>query len=245
MDHTTTDFGYKTVDTLAKSGEVAKVFHSVAKKYDLMNDMMSFGLHRVWKAYTVHLANVRPGMKILDIASGTGDLAGAFAKKVGETGMVWHTDINSSMLSIGRDRMLNAGHSLPTAIANAEYLPFQDNTFDIVSVAFGLRNMTHKIAALHSMQRVLKPGGKLMVLEFSKVNAVLQPLYDTYSFKLLPWLGKKMLNDGASYQYLAESIRMHPDQTTLKTMIEQVNLVNVHIHNMTGGVVTLHTATKN
>ena len=239
-----THFGYKTVNTTAKASEVSKVFHSVAQKYDVMNDVMSAGLHRVWKAYTIHLAGVRPGMKVLDIAGGTGDLAGAFAKQVGETGVVWHTDINPSMLKIGRDRMLNAGYNLPTAVADGEHLPFQDNVFDVITVAFGLRNMTDKTAALHSILRVLKPGGKLMVLEFSKVNPSLQKIYDIYSFKVLPWLGQKIAGDAASYQYLAESIRMHPDQDTLKTMMEQVGFIHVHIHNMTGGVVALHTATK-
>jgi demethylmenaquinone methyltransferase/2-methoxy-6-polyprenyl-1,4-benzoquinol methylase len=240
----TTHFGYKTVDTTAKADEVSKVFHSVAHKYDVMNDVMSAGLHRIWKAYTIHLAGVRLGMKVLDIAGGTGDLAGAFAKQVGETGVVWHTDINPSMLKVGRDRMVNAGYSLPTAVADGEHLPFQDNVFDVITVAFGLRNMTDKTAALHSMLRVLKPGGKLMVLEFSKVNPRLQKIYDIYSFKVLPWLGQKIAGDAASYQYLAESIRMHPDQDTLKAMIEQVGFTHVQVHNMTGGVVALHTASK-
>jgi demethylmenaquinone methyltransferase / 2-methoxy-6-polyprenyl-1,4-benzoquinol methylase len=241
---TTTHFGYQTVDAAAKAGEVAKVFHSVAHKYDIMNDVMSAGLHRIWKAYTIHLAGVRSGMSVLDIAGGTGDLAGAFAKQVGPNGTVWHTDINPSMLGVGRDRMINAGHSLPTAVADGEKLPFKDNTFDVITVAFGLRNMTDKDAALKSMLRVLKPGGKLMVLEFSKIAAPLQKAYDIYSFKVLPWLGSKIAGDAASYQYLAESIRMHPDQETLKTMMESAGLSHVQIHNMTGGVVALHTATK-
>jgi demethylmenaquinone methyltransferase / 2-methoxy-6-polyprenyl-1,4-benzoquinol methylase len=240
----TTHFGYKTIDAATKSSEVAKVFHSVAKKYDVMNDVMSAGLHRVWKAYTIHLAGVRAGMTVLDIAGGTGDLASAFARQVGATGTVWHTDINPSMLGVGRDRLLNAGHSVPTAVADGEKLPFKDSSFDVITVAFGLRNMTNKEAALASMRRVLKPGGKLMVLEFSKVNPVLQPAYDLYSFKVLPWLGQIIAGDSASYQYLAESIRMHPDQATLKIMMEAAGLAYVQVHNLTGGIVALHTATK-
>jgi demethylmenaquinone methyltransferase/2-methoxy-6-polyprenyl-1,4-benzoquinol methylase len=239
-----THFGYKTVDSTAKAGKVAEVFHSVAQKYDIMNDLMSAGLHRAWKAYTIHLAGVRPGMTVLDIAGGTGDLAGAFAKQVGSTGAVWHTDINPSMLGVGRDRMVNSGHSLPTAVCDGEKLPFKDNTFDVITVAFGLRNMTDKDAALASMRRCLKPGGKLMVLEFSKVHPSLQKTYDLYSFKVLPWLGSKVAGDAASYQYLAESIRMHPDQATLKGMMENAGLSHVQVHNMTGGVCALHTATK-
>jgi demethylmenaquinone methyltransferase / 2-methoxy-6-polyprenyl-1,4-benzoquinol methylase len=241
---TQTHFGYKTVDSTAKAGKVAEVFHSVAQKYDIMNDLMSAGLHRVWKAYTIHQAGVRSGMTVLDIAGGTGDLAGAFAKQVGHTGTVWHTDINPSMLGVGRDRMVNAGHSLPTAVCDGEKLPFKDNTFDVITVAFGLRNMTDKDAALASMRRVLKPGGKLMVLEFSKVHPALQKPYDLYSFKVLPWLGSKVAGDAASYQYLAESIRMHPDQDTLKAMMETAGLAHVKVHNMTGGVCALHVGTK-
>lgn len=239
-----THFGYKTVDVSEKAAKVAGVFHSVAQKYDIMNDLMSAGLHRVWKAFTIQQAGVREGMTVLDIAGGTGDLAGAFAKRVGSTGAVWHTDINPSMLGVGRDRMVNAGHSLPTAVCDGEKLPFKDNTFDVITVAFGLRNMTDKDAALASMRRVLKPGGKLLVLEFSKVHPSLQSVYDIYSFKVLPWLGSKVAGDAASYQYLAESIRMHPDQDTLKTMMQTAGLAHVQVHNMTGGVCALHTATK-
>ena len=239
-----THFGYSTVDTADKQVKVAGVFDSVATKYDIMNDLMSAGLHRVWKAYTIHMAGVRRGMTVLDIAGGTGDLAGTFAKQVGESGMVWHTDINASMLAVGRDRMINAGNVLPTAVADAEKLPFKDDTFDVITVAFGLRNMTDKDAALASMRRVLKPGGKLLVLEFSKVAAPLQKAYDLYSFKVLPWLGSKIAGDAASYQYLAESIRMHPDQETLKAMMQNAGLAHVQVHNMTAGVVALHTATK-
>jgi demethylmenaquinone methyltransferase / 2-methoxy-6-polyprenyl-1,4-benzoquinol methylase len=235
-----THFGYTTVDSAEKASKVAQVFHSVAQKYDVMNDLMSAGLHRVWKAYTIQQAAVRSGMYVLDIAGGTGDLAGAFAKQVGASGTVWHTDINPSMLGVGRDRMINAGHCLPTAVADGEKLPFKDNTFDVVTIAFGLRNMTDKDAALASMCRVLKPGGKLLVLEFSKVHPALQKAYDVYSFKVLPWLGSKVAGDAASYQYLAESIRMHPDQDTLKTMMEQAGLNHVTVHNMTGGVCALH-----
>ena len=239
-----THFGYSTVDAVDKQAKVAGVFDSVATKYDIMNDLMSGGLHRIWKAYAVHLAGVRSGMTVLDIAGGTGDLAGVFAKKVGATGMVWHTDINQSMLSVGRDRMINAGNIMPTAVADAEQLPFKDNTFDVITLAFGLRNMTDKDAALRSICRVLKPGGKLLILEFSKVAAPLQKAYDLYSFKVLPWLGSKIAGDAASYQYLAESIRMHPDQDTLKTMMQAAGLAHVQVHNMTAGVVALHTATK-
>ena len=215
----TTHFGYKTVAEEDKVREVAKGFHSVAAKYDIMNDVMSAGLHRVWKASTIANAGVRPGFKCLDIAGGTGDLAKVFAKQAGPTGEVWLTDINESMLRVGRDRLLNRGLITPTLLCDAEKLPFPDNYFDRVSVAFGLRNMTHKDQALREMRRVLKPGGKLLVLEFSKVAAPLQKPYDIYSFKVLPWMGQKIANDADSYRYLAESIRMHPDQETLADML--------------------------
>jgi demethylmenaquinone methyltransferase/2-methoxy-6-polyprenyl-1,4-benzoquinol methylase len=240
----TTHFGYETVAEEAKVRKVAEVFHSVAAKYDVMNDLMSAGLHRLWKAFTIAQAAVRPGFKVLDIAGGTGDLAKAFAKKAGPTGEVWLTDINESMLRVGRDRLLNNGLSIPTLLCDAEKLPFADNYFDRVSVAFGLRNMTHKNAALAEMQRVLKPGGKLLVLEFSKVWEALQKPYDIYSFSVLPWLGKRIADDADSYRYLAESIRMHPDQDTLKHMMQDAGLERVEYFNLTAGVAALHTGIK-
>lgn len=240
----TTHFGYKTVAEEDKVREVAKVFHSVAAKYDIMNDVMSAGLHRVWKIFTIANAAVRPGFKCLDIAGGTGDLAKAFAKRAGPTGEVWLTDINESMLRVGRDRLLNNGLSTPTLLCDAEKLPFPDNYFDRVSVAFGLRNMTHKDAALAEMRRVLKPGGKLLVLEFSKVWEPLKKPYDVYSFSVLPWLGKQIANDSESYRYLAESIRMHPDQDTLKQMMTDAGLARVEYFNLTAGVAALHTGIK-
>jgi demethylmenaquinone methyltransferase/2-methoxy-6-polyprenyl-1,4-benzoquinol methylase len=209
-----------------------------------MNDLLSGGLHRIWKAFTIANAAVRPGMKVLDIAGGTGDLAKAFAKAAGATGEVWLTDINESMLRVGRDRLLNKGMVTPTLICDAEKLPFPDNYFDRVSVAFGLRNMTHKDVALSEMRRVLKPGGKLLVLEFSKVDPVLQKPYDFYSFTVLPWMGQKVANDSESYRYLAESIRMHPDQETLKTMMQAAGLERVQYYNLTAGVAALHTGIK-
>ena len=207
-----THFGFQSVDETQKAQRVRSVFDSVAPKYDLMNDLMSMGLHRAWKAYTVMVANLREGDKVLDIAGGTGDLAMAFAKRVGKSGQVIHTDINEAMLRTGRNRLLDAGVTLPTLVCDAEKLPFADNYFDLVSVAFGLRNMTHKDVALAEMQRVLKPGGRLLVLEFSKVAAPLEKVYDWYSFKVLPQLGKLVAGDDSSYRYLAESIRVHPDQ---------------------------------
>ena len=240
----TTHFGYKTVAEDDKVREVAKVFHSVAAKYDIMNDVMSAGLHRVWKIFTIANAAVRPGFKCLDIAGGTGDLAKVFAKQAGPTGEVWLTDINESMLRVGRDRLLNRGLMTPTLLCDAEKLPFPDNYFDRVSVAFGLRNMTHKDQALKEMRRVLKPGGKLLVLEFSKVAEPLQKPYDIYSFKVLPWMGQKIAGDAESYRYLAESIRMHPDQETLKGMMEEAGLERVTYYNLTAGVAALHTGIK-
>ncbi|MBP7579846.1 MULTISPECIES: bifunctional demethylmenaquinone methyltransferase/2-methoxy-6-polyprenyl-1,4-benzoquinol methylase UbiE [Vogesella] len=239
-----THFGFKTVDESEKAGKVAEVFHSVAQKYDVMNDLMSGGLHRVWKHFTLTTSGVRAGDKVLDIAGGTGDLARGWAKRVGKSGEVWLTDINSSMLTVGRDRLLDEGMILPVSLADAEKLPFPDNYFNAVSVAFGLRNMTHKDAALKEMFRVLKPGGKLFVLEFSKVWKPLSPLYDFYSFKALPVMGKLVANDADSYQYLAESIRMHPDQETLKQMMLDAGFGRVDYHNMTGGVVALHKGIK-
>jgi demethylmenaquinone methyltransferase/2-methoxy-6-polyprenyl-1,4-benzoquinol methylase len=241
---TQTHFGFQTVAEEEKAGKVAQVFHSVAAKYDVMNDLMSAGLHRVWKAFTIAQAGIRPGFKVLDIAGGTGDLARAFAKKAGPSGEVWLTDINESMLREGRNRLLNEGMLLPTMLCDAEKLPFPDNYFDRVSVAFGLRNMTHKDQALAEMRRVLKPGGKLLVLEFSKVAGPLQKPYDIYSFKVLPWLGQKIANDADSYRYLAESIRMHPDQETLKTMMQEAGLERVDYFNLTAGVAALHVGVK-
>lgn len=239
-----THFGFQSVPETEKAAKVAEVFHSVAARYDVMNDLMSVGLHRVWKAFTIARAAVRPGMKVLDIAGGTGDLAKAFSRAAGPTGEVWLTDINDSMLRVGRDRLLDAGVVLPTAVCDAEHLPFPDNYFDRVSVAFGLRNMTHKDRALSEMRRVLKPGGKLLVLEFSRVAKPLAPVYDWYSFKILPWLGKRVAGDGDSYRYLAESIRMHPDQETLSDMLRVAGLERVQHFNLSAGVVALHEGVK-
>ena len=236
----TTHFGFQTVDEAVKAERVAEVFHSVARKYDLMNDVMSAGLHRAWKAFTIGRAAVRPGARVLDIAGGTGDLARAMAKRAGPTGEVWLTDINESMLSAGRDRLLDEGLALPTALADAERLPFPNAYFDRVTVAFGLRNMTHQDRALAEMHRVLKPGGKLLVLEFSKVWKPLAPVYDAYSLKVLPWLGKRIANDADSYRYLAESIRMHPDQATLAAMLGTAGFARVRVFKLTAGVVALH-----
>ena len=240
----TTHFGYQSVDEQDKARRVRGVFDSVASRYDLMNDLMSAGLHRAWKAYTVMVANVQPGQRVLDIAGGTGDLALAFAKKVGPTGQVGHTDINEAMLRIGRDRLLDAGVILPTAVCDAEKLPFPDGHFDLVSVAFGLRNMTHKDAALREMARVLKPGGKLLVLEFSQVAKPLRKAYDVYSFSVLPRLGQLVAGDADSYRYLAESIRMHPNQQELKALMKSNGFGHVDFHNMAGGVVALHVGIK-
>lgn len=240
----TTHFGFQSVDESEKARRVRGVFDSVAPKYDLMNDLMSAGLHRVWKAYTVTVANVQEGHRVLDIAGGTGDLALAFAKKAGKSGCVVHTDINESMLRTGRDRLLDAGVSLPTLVCDAEKLPFPDNHFDVVSVAFGLRNMTHKDHALAEMNRVLKAGGKLLVLEFSKVAKPLEKAYDWYSFKVLPQLGKLVAGDDASYRYLAESIRMHPTQEELKALMKNAGFGHVDYHNLTGGMVALHVGIK-
>jgi demethylmenaquinone methyltransferase/2-methoxy-6-polyprenyl-1,4-benzoquinol methylase len=239
-----THFGFESVGEQDKARRVRGVFDSVAPRYDLMNDLMSMGLHRVWKAYTVLVANARPGDKVLDIAGGTGDLALAFAKKVGVTGRVVHSDINEAMLRTGRDRLLDAGVSLPTLVCDAEKLPFAAGCFDLVSVAFGLRNMTHKDTAVAEMNRVLKPGGKLVVLEFSKVAKPLEKAYDWYSFKVLPMLGKLVAGDDASYRYLAESIRMHPGPMELKALMEKAGFGHVDYHNLTGGVVALHVGIK-
>ena len=240
----TTHFGFESVDESDKAKRVRGVFDSVASRYDLMNDLMSMGLHRAWKAYTVMVANVGEGSKVLDIAGGTGDLALAFSKKVGASGEVVHTDINEAMLRTGRDRLLDAGVALPTLVCDAERLPFPDDHFDVVTVAFGLRNMTHKDAALKEMNRVLKPRGKLLVLEFSKVAKPLRKAYDWYSFSVLPRLGKVVAGDDASYRYLAESIRMHPAQEDLKTLMKEGGFGHVDYHNLTGGVVALHVGIK-
>ena len=239
-----THFGFETVDDAIKAQRVRGVFDSVATRYDLMNDLLSAGLHRVWKAYTVAVANVRPGDKVLDIAGGTGDLARAFAAKVGDRGTVVHSDINESMLRVGRDRLLDEGLALPSIVCDAERLPFADDAFNLVSVAFGLRNMTHKERALAEMRRVLRPGGKLLVLEFSKVAEPLQKAYDFYSFKLMPRVGKWVAGDADSYRYLAESIRMHPDQDTLKAMMKDNGFGHVDVHNLSAGVVALHAGIK-
>ncbi len=239
-----THFGFESVDEAEKAKHVRQVFDSVASKYDIMNDLMSAGLHRVWKRYTLMVANALPGQSVLDIAGGTGDLALGFSKQVGRAGRVVHTDINRAMLSEGRNRLLNLGVVLPTTVCDAEQLPFPDATFHVVSVAFGLRNMTHKDHALGEMLRVLKPGGKLLVLEFSKVAKPLEKLYDLYSFKVLPKIGQFIAGDADSYRYLAESIRMHPDQETLKSMMRDVGFAHVDVHNMTGGVVALHCGLK-
>lgn len=241
---TSTHFGFESVDEKDKARRVRSVFDSVAPKYDVMNDLMSMGLHRAWKAYTVLVANVKPGQQVLDIAGGTGDLSLAFAPKVGATGRVVHTDINEAMLREGRNRLIDAGVCLPTLVCDAEHLPFADGNFDLVTVAFGLRNMTHKDAALREMNRVLKPGGKLLVLEFSKVARPLEKIYDWYSFKVLPKVGKLVANDSASYQYLAESIRMHPCQEELKDLMRQSGFGHVDYHNMSGGMVALHVGIK-
>ena len=239
-----THFGFQTVDESEKAKRVRGVFDSVASKYDVMNDLMSGGLHRAWKAYTVMVANLKEGDKALDIAGGTGDLSMAFAKKVGPTGTVVHTDINEAMLRVGRDRLTDKGILLPTLVCDAEKLPFPDNHFNLVSVAFGLRNMTHKDVALKEMNRVLKPGGKLLVLEFSKVAKPLEKVYDWYSFNILPKMGSMVAGDPDSYRYLAESIRMHPGQEELKTMMQGAGFGHVDYHNMSAGIVALHVGIK-
>ena len=244
MSDKQTHFGFESVAERDKARKVAEVFHSVADRYDVMNDLMSLGLHRIWKRFASLQAAVRPGARILDIAGGTGDISRLLAKDAGPTGEVWLTDINGSMLGVGRDRLLDEGLALPVAQCDAEHLPFPDGYFDLVTVAFGLRNMTHKDAALKEMCRVLKPGGKLMVLEFSKVWKPLAPAYDAYSFGLLPRLGQLVAKDSASYKYLAESIRMHPDQETLKQMLLEAGFGKVDYYNLTLGVVALHVGVK-
>ena len=243
----TTHFGYKDVPTEEKQAMVADVFHSVAAKYDVMNDLMSFGVHRLWKRFTIDMSGVRPGNKVLDLAGGTGDLTKKFSKIVGPAGKVVLADINSSMLEVGRERLTNQGYvgNIEYVQANAQYLPFEDNTFDVITIAFGLRNVTDKDEALRSMFRVLKPGGRLLVLEFSQANnPLLKKAYDLYSFTALPLMGKIVTNDSESYKYLAESIRMHPDQETLKGMMQDAGFNRVSYHNMTGGMVALHRGIK-
>lgn len=244
MSDKQTHFGFQTVKEEEKQHKVGEVFHSVAQKYDVMNDVMSAGLHRLWKRFTVNTSGVKAGDTVLDIAGGSGDLSKLFSQKVGSQGQVVLTDINASMLRVGRDNMINAGLNVPVALCNAEKLPFPDASFDCVIVAFGLRNMTHKDMALAEMQRVLKIGGRLLVLEFSKVWEPLSKVYDTYSFKLLPFMGKLIANDAESYAYLAESIRMHPDQETLKKMMEDAGLSKVDYYNLNAGVVALHKGYK-
>jgi len=234
------DFGFTQVPESEKARKVADVFDSVATRYDVMNDLMSGGLHRLWKRFALSRVAAKPGMRVLDIAGGTGDLAKSMAHDVGPLGQVWLTDINGSMLKVGRDRMLDAGLVLPCSVCDAEALPFESGCFDRVTVAFGLRNMTHKDAALAEMARVLRPGGKLVVLEFSKVTDALAPAYDWYSFNVLPWLGRQVVKDEDSYRYLAESIRMHPDQETLKSMMQQAGMNRVQYFNLSAGIVAVH-----
>jgi len=240
----TTHFGFKTVSETEKAGRVADVFHSVAERYNLMNDMMSAGLHRLWKRFALDVSGVKTGDKVLDIAGGTGDLSAHFLKQVGKSGEVWLTDINNSMLSIGRDRLIDDGMPTPAVQCDAEKLPFPDNYFNCVSVAFGLRNMTHKDVALSEMLRVIKPGGTVIVLEFSKVWEPIRPIYDAYSFKILPFMGKVIANDEESYRYLAESIRVHPSQDALKEMMQEVGFEQVEYFNLTAGIVALHRGYK-
>lgn len=246
-DQKTTHFGYKTVDVDAKQGKVAEVFHSVAAKYDIMNDLMSFGVHRLWKRFTMEFTGTRRGDHVLDIAGGTGDLTMKFSDLVGPEGKVVLADINDSMLKVGRDRLLDKGYggNIEYVQANAQYLPFADNSFDIITMAFGLRNVTDKDMALAEFNRVLKPGGRLLVLEFSQTkNPLLKKAYDLYSFTALPFMGKLVTNDSESYRYLAESIRMHPDQETLKDMFVKAGFANCEYHNLTGGIVALHRGIK-
>ena len=243
----TTHFGFSEVPLQDKVGRVAGVFHSVAAKYDVMNDLMSMGIHRLWKKQTIEMSGVRTGHKVLDLAGGTGDLTLKFSEIVGPEGQVILADINDSMIKVGRDKLIDKGvvGNVNYVQANAESLPFPDNSFDCITIAFGLRNVTDKQKALASMARVLKPGGRLLVLEFSKTdNPMLTKVYDTYSFNILPKIGKLIADDEESYRYLAESIRMHPDQETLKGMMEQAGLVNCRFHNMTGGIVALHFGIK-
>ncbi len=239
-----THFGFEQVAEAEKARRVAQVFDSVAHRYDIMNDLMSGGMHRLWKSFTIARSGVREGSRVLDVAGGTGDLSLAFARKVGKTGQVWLTDINNAMLTHGRDRLCDKGFLLPVAQCDAEKLPFPDDYFDCVTVAFGLRNMTHKDLALAEMRRVLRPGGRLLVLEFSQIWKPLAPVYDLYSFKVIPRIGEIITKDADSYRYLAESIRVHPDQKTLKGMMESAGLEKVEYFNLTLGVVALHRGFK-
>ena len=243
----TTHFGYKEVNVDDKASKVAEVFHSVAAKYDIMNDLMSFGVHRLWKRFAIDCSGIRPGQTGLDLAGGTGDLTAKFSRIVGNTGQVVLADINDSMLKVGRDKLRDLGvvSNVSYVQANAQALPFAENTFDLITIAFGLRNVTDKDEALRSMYRVLKPGGRLLVLEFSKPsNELLSKAYDMYSFNLLPKMGKIIANDSESYQYLAESIRMHPDQETLKGMMDSAGFEQTQYYNLTGGIVALHRGYK-
>ena len=244
MTDKTTHFGYSQVPEGEKAERVGEVFRSVAPSYDLMNDLMSLGLHRWWKRFTLEMSGVREGSRVLDVASGSGDLAAAFAKRVGPSGTVWMTDINAAMLGVGRDKLIDHGLSAPLALCDAEKLPFPSESFDCVSVAFGLRNMTHKDRALAEMARVAKPGGRVLVLEFSRPWKPFSKAYDTYSFSVLPFLGKHVARDEAAYRYLAESIRMHPDQETLKAMMDSAGLARVEYFNLSAGVVALHRGYK-
>jgi len=246
-DENTTHFGFQTVDKNEKESKVASVFHSVAQQYDIMNDLMSFGIHRLWKRFTIDASGVRPGNKVLDLAGGTGDLTAKFSQLVGREGKVILADINSSMLNVGRDKLRDRGlvQNIEYVQANAQYLPFEDNSFDVITIAFGLRNVTDKAMALRSMYRVLKPGGRLLVLEFSKPeHELVNKAYDFYSFNILPKIGELVAKDGDSYQYLAESIRMHPDQETLKAMMDSAGFEQTSFKNLTGGVVALHKGYK-
>ena len=244
MTDKTTHFGYQQVPEDEKARRVGGVFSSVASRYDLMNDLMSLGLHRLWKRFALAMSGVRQGSRVLDVASGSGDLAAAFAKRAGPTGEVWMTDINASMLGVGRDKLIDAGIFPPLALCDAEKLPFPPDRFDCVSVAFGLRNMTRKEAALAEMARVARPGGRVLVLEFSRPWKPLAPAYDAYSFGVLPALGRYVAKDEAAYRYLAESIRMHPDQETLKSMMQAAGLDRVEYFNLAGGIVALHRGFK-
>lgn len=246
-ENQTTHFGYEQVDVNEKAGKVAEVFHSVAAKYDIMNDLMSFGVHRLWKRFAIDCSGVRPGQKVLDLAGGTGDLTAKFSRIVGKEGQVVLADINDSMLKVGRDKLRDLGvvSNVQYVQANAQALPFPENTFDLITIAFGLRNVTDKDEALRSMYRVLKPGGRLLVLEFSKPsNEMLSKAYDLYSFNLLPSMGKVIANDSESYKYLAESIRMHPDQQTLQGMMDNAGFDQTQFYNLTGGIVALHRGYK-
>jgi demethylmenaquinone methyltransferase/2-methoxy-6-polyprenyl-1,4-benzoquinol methylase len=244
MTDKTTHFGYSRVGEEEKAGRVGEVFRSVAPRYDLMNDLMSLGLHRAWKRFAIEASGVREGSKVLDVASGSGDLAAAFARRAGPTGSVWMTDINAAMLAVGRDKLIDAGLFAPLALCDAEKLPFPAGTFDCVSVAFGLRNMTHKDRALAEMARVARPGGRVIVLEFSRPWKPLRRAYDAYSFGVLPFLGRHVARDEAAYRYLAESIRMHPDQEALKSMMGEAGLAKVEYFNLAAGVVALHRGYK-